>query len=67
MKTIELFSGTASFSKVAKRLGHEIFTVDNNNSFHPDLCCNLEIIEEVIWDKIRESDVIWMSPPLYYF
>ena len=38
MQTIELFSGTKSFSAVARRFGHKTFTVDNDNSFSPDLC-----------------------------
>ena len=31
MITVELFCGTKSFSKVAKELGHETFTVEFNN------------------------------------
>ncbi len=33
MKTVELFAGTQSFSKVAKELGHKTFCVDNNDTF----------------------------------
>jgi len=36
LKTVEIFSGTKSFSKVAASRGHTIFTVDNN----PKLCKN---------------------------
>ena len=32
MKTIEFFSGTKSFSKVAKERGHSILTYDYNYS-----------------------------------
>ncbi len=38
MKTVELFSGTKSFSKVARSFGHSIFTVDNEESLNPDWC-----------------------------
>jgi len=30
MKILELFSGTESFSKVARERGHVVFTVDND-------------------------------------
>ncbi len=41
MKTVELFAGTQSFSKIARGLGHETFCVDNNPEFDNDLTCNL--------------------------
>ena len=41
MNTLELFSGTKSFSKVAKRLGHNIFTIDNQKKLNPDLVMDL--------------------------
>lgn len=64
MKTMELFCGTKSFSKYAESLGHETFTIDNEKRFNPDLIFDLrkELTKE-IWDKIDESDIIWMSPP----
>ena len=44
MKTIELFSGTQSFSKVARELGHETFCVDSNPKFDNDLTIDLKDI-----------------------
>jgi len=41
MKILELFSGTESFSKVAREQGHETFTIDNNMEFKPNLCINI--------------------------
>ena len=41
MRTIELFCGTKSFSKVAKEEGHTTFTYDNNPEFKPDVCMDL--------------------------
>lgn len=76
MKTIELFSGTASFSKVAKELGHDIFRVDNNPAFDVDMLYNLEKFPTDrnmpvgfvnLWDKIKEADIVWMSPPCTTF
>jgi len=68
MKTIELFSGTQSFSKVARELGHETFCVDNNPKFDNDL--TLEIgttLSNNLHKKIMDADIIWMSPPCTTF
>jgi len=66
MKTVELFAGTQSFSKIARGLGHETFCVDNNPEFDNDLTCNL-IMGMPDFDKIKEADIIWMSPPCTTF
>jgi len=64
LNTIELFSGTGSFSNVAHDLGHNTFTVDIDSSFSPDLCGN--ILDYEIQEKIKimlgSADVVWMSP-----
>lgn len=64
MKILELFSGTESFSKVARERGHECFTVDNDKQFDPDLCKNIMRLEanEII-EKFGYPDIIWASPP----
>ena len=42
MQTLELFSGTKSFSKVAKeKYQHDILTVDNDKDLNPDICINI--------------------------
>ena len=65
MKIIELFSGTESFSKEARKRGHETFTVEMNPKFNPDLCMD---ITKVTADMIPfKPDVIWASPPCTYF
>jgi site-specific DNA-cytosine methylase len=61
MKTVELFSGTKSFSKVAEKLGHSTYTIDNNKELEPDLCQNIFFIEKV------DADIIWASPPCTAF
>jgi len=65
MKILELFSGTESFSKVAKERGHEIFTIDNDPQFNPDLC--KDILDVTKEDIPFQPDVIWASPPCTTF
>ena len=68
MKTVELFAGTQSFSRVARELGHETFCVDNNDKFDNDLTMDLsEGIDFPLWQKIRKADIVWMSPPCTTF
>lgn len=62
MKTIELFSGTKSFSKVMAAHGHDTFTIDNESKLGPDLV--LDIFDV---NYIPESDVLWASPPCTTF
>ena len=65
MKTVELFCGTKSFSKVANLLGHSTFTVDNNPEFEPDVCC--DILNLKLTSEFNEVDVLWASPPCTSF
>jgi hypothetical protein len=64
MKTLELFSGTKSFSKVAKARGHETWTVDINPDFQPDHVGDMlhTHTQELIKQKVLDADVVWMSP-----
>jgi len=61
MKILELYSGTATFSKLAKEMGHEVFTIDNNPKVKPDLC--KDMLNVTIKDIPFIPDVIWASPP----
>lgn len=65
MKILELFSGTESFSKVAKKRGHDVFTVDNDPRFKPDLC--IDIMKLKPSDIPFKPDIIWASPPCEKF
>jgi len=65
MKVLELFSGTESFSKVARELGHETFTIDNSPDFNPDLC--KDILHLTKGDIPFQPDIIWASPPCTFF
>lgn len=68
MKVLELFSGTESFSKVARERGHKTFTVDLDLSFKPDLCIDiLKLTLEDLPKEFRNPDVIWASPPCTTF
>ena len=62
MKTIELFCGTKSFSKVAEARGHSTYTYDREDRFHPDICSNILDI-----DGVSRADVLWASPPCTAF
>ena len=65
MKILELFCGTKSFSNVAKERGHEVFTVDIDPYFEPDLEKN--ILDLKIEDIPFKPDFIWASPPCNCF
>lgn len=64
MKTVELFAGTQSFSKVARELGHETWTTDFNEDFNCDLTGDIltEEIQEKIMEQVKGADIVWMSP-----
>lgn len=63
MNTIELFSGTKSFSKVMADHGHETYTVDNDISLAPDCLCDIRNFTTAF----GEWDIIWASPPCQGF
>ena len=65
MNILELFSGTASFSKVARERGHECITVDNNPEFDPDICVDVRQFDPL--DIPMFFDVVWASPPCEAF
>lgn len=65
MRTLELFSGTASFSKAARARGHETFTVDIDPRFKPDLCADVGKL--TVADLPSPVDVVWASPPCTCF
>lgn len=66
MKTLELFCGTKSFSKVADSYGYETLTLDNDKQFNPDLC--LDILDfDISMLKGYKPNIIWASPPCETF
>lgn len=65
IKTIELFSGSKSFSKVRESFGDKIFTVDYIDKFNNDL--TIDILKVQDNDFPNHNDVIWASPPCTTF
>lgn len=61
-KTIELFSGTKSFSKIAAKRGHSTYTIDNDIKLRPDLFADIFDIGE-----LPSNNIIWASPPCTTF
>ena len=69
MNTIELFSGTASFSKVMAKHGHNTCTVDFDDTFQPTYIAD---VEEINYYTITAMiggypHIIWASPPCQAF
>lgn len=65
LNTIEFFSGTQSFSKVARELGYKTFTTDSNKRFNTDYVCN--ILDFDIKRMPYIPDVAWFSPECKYY
>lgn len=63
MNTVELFSGTKSFSKVMAGHGHKTFTVDNDLALEPDMVRDMREIDR--FDA--HLDMLWASPPCQGF
>jgi hypothetical protein len=59
MKTLELFCGTKSFTRVARIYADETTTTDIDGRFNPDIVSD-------VWNLTfneGEFDVVWASPP----
>ena len=65
MKTLELFAGTKSFSKVANSLGLETYTSDIDEGFNTDYA--VSIMDFDITKVPYQPDIIWASPPCETF
>lgn len=65
MKTIELFSGTKSFSKVMASKGLGTLTVDNNDKLNPDICIDIMNLDYIGYTD--EAFILWASPPCTAF
>lgn len=62
LKILELFSGSATFSHIAKERGHETKTLDFNPDYKADYCTDI-----TSWNAKAElgdyrPDVVWASP-----
>lgn len=72
LNTLELFSGTGSFSQVALKRGHSIFTVDNAShadELVPNRHLQLDIRDFNVTTQrlIGDVDMCWLSPPCEAF
>lgn len=65
MKVLDLFSGLKGWSQPFIDRGHEVFTVDNNPKFEPDLCVDMKDITPTMIPFI--PDIILASPPCTKF
>lgn len=66
MKTVELFSGTKSFSKVMKKHGHSTLTIDNQPELEPDQCRDILTMNPKE-HCLKHADILWASPPCTAF
>jgi site-specific DNA-cytosine methylase len=66
MKTLELFCGTKSFSKVANNWGYETKTIDNQLHFRADITMDIMNFDVSVLDGYK-PDIIWASPPCQSF
>ena len=68
MKTLELFAGSRSFSKVAQKLGHQTYTTDNQDFEQIDQVCDIFNFDiDKMLEDYGHPDIIWASPPCTAF
>ena len=60
-----MFSGSATFSRIARLRGNSSITYDNDESLHPDICA--DISDYALYLGPSKPDVIWASPPCQGF
>ncbi len=59
---LDLFSGLGGASEAMRERGWEVYTVDIDPRFHPDLLCDVRDFLK-LWPKTKNVDLIWASPP----
>ena len=69
MKTLELFAGSRSFSKVAENRGFFTYTTDNQDFDKIDQVCDIFDfdLQKAIDTLGGKPNVIWASPPCTTF
>ena len=69
MKTLELFAGSRSFSKVAESYGFKTYTTDNQDFDKIYQVCDIFDfdLQKAIDILDGYPDIIWASPPCTYF
>ena len=66
VRCLDLFSGTHSFSKVAKDFGYECVSLDISAKYNPDIVCDILEFDYTVW-PVEYFDFIWASPPCTLF
>lgn len=64
MNSLELFCGTKSFTKEAKKHGIECTTLDINHIFNPDICKDILNTDP---KELGKFNILWASPPCQCF
>lgn len=68
VKTLELFAGSRSFSKVAESYGFETYTTDLEPFEHiTEVCDIFDFDTQKLIERYGRPDVIWASPPCTAF
>ena len=67
LKVLELFCGTKSIGKAFEKSGHEVFSIDIDKQFNPDLICDILDFDKKMLPKLFKPDIIWASPPCQTF
>ena len=62
MRLLELFSGTQSVSRVARRQGWECVSLDIDATYSPDLCMSVLAFQEQAYPRDHFA-LVWASPP----
>lgn len=63
MRSLELFKGTGSFGKIAKKLGIENISLDLENKYEPDIVTDILDWDYKPFINKYKPDLIWASPP----
>jgi hypothetical protein len=65
VRTLDLFCGTKSFTKVAAAQGFLTYTLDNDKQHNPDICGS--ILDFSVNDLPYVPQILWASPPCTAF
>ncbi len=66
-RSLELFCGTKSFTKVMQGREVDCLTLDNDARFEPDYCMDILEFNKHSLPRRWKPDVIWASPPCQGF
>lgn len=67
MKVLDLFSGLGGWSKAFLDRGHEVVTVDIEQSFNPTICADMMDVDFDKLGRFGVFDVVLASPPCNCF